>query len=207
MRPETEFNQVCALQDRALCVCVLSHFSHVWLLPEFPRQKYCCGLPVPSFKGSQPGIKPTSKQCRQILYHWATRKNIKFSKFWQMYRTLYSSPQYQTDHFITLKYAMGGFLRPSSFPRPWQSYLCFLCMCMPPLFFRMSCKWSHTRLAFKSEFFWKSISIFTWINSYSFLLQVPFNCMDVPQFVCPDSYWRVSVSVLVLSDYKWSYYK
>lgn len=37
--------------------------------------------------------------------------------------------------------------------------------------------------------------------------QVPFNCVDVPQFVCPVSCWRVSVSVLVLSDYKWSCYK
>ena len=135
VRPESEFNQVCALQYRALCVCVLSHFSRVWLLPEFPRQKYCCGLPVPSFKRFSPARDQTHLQhCRQILYHWATRKHIKFSKFWQMYRTLYSSPQYQTDHFITLKYAMGSFLRPSSLPRPWQSHLFPLYVYVPTFF-------------------------------------------------------------------------
>ena len=69
-------------------VCLLSHFRCVWLFVTpwtaalhiplsmgFSRQEYWNGLPCPS-----PGILPTQESdlhllnCRQILYHWATRE-------------------------------------------------------------------------------------------------------------------------------------
>ena len=72
-------------------VCLLSHFRCVWLFVTpwtaalhiplsmgFSRQEYWNGLPCPS-----PGILPTQESdlhllnCRQILYHWATRNGHK----------------------------------------------------------------------------------------------------------------------------------
>ena len=73
-------------------VCMLSHFSHVWLFvilwtvasqaplfTGFSRQEYWSGLPCPLpgmgiflTKGSNPCLL-CLLHCRQIHYHWATR--------------------------------------------------------------------------------------------------------------------------------------
>ena len=71
------------------CVCVQSHFSHVWLFVtlwtvahqasqsmEFSKQEYWSELPCPT-PGDfpEPGIEPMSMRllhCRQIFYHNAT---------------------------------------------------------------------------------------------------------------------------------------
>ena len=77
--------------NNLVCVCVFSHSSHVlplatpWAVASqaplsvgFSRPEYWSGLPCPS-PGDLPNswvklVSPGCPTCRQILYHWATRK-------------------------------------------------------------------------------------------------------------------------------------
>ena len=82
-----------------MCVCILSHFSHVWLFATlwtvihqarlsmgFSRQEYWSGLPCPPLGGiPDPGIEPTSLMSQALsggfFTFWATREALSIHNY------------------------------------------------------------------------------------------------------------------------------
>ena len=84
------WTQIHQVLRQSICVCMLSHFSHVWLFANpwgvacqgppsmgFSRHEYWSGLPIPSpgiflIQGLNPGLL----HCRQTLYHLSDQGSL-----------------------------------------------------------------------------------------------------------------------------------
>ena len=132
---ERKWSEVKVTQSRLTFVSPWSAACQALLSTGFTRQEYWSGLSCPP-PGDlpNPGIKPRSPHCRQILYHLSHLGDERTQRFWVL-KILTSNSLWiwcQTRHTSVLPSlkVLGGKAEMND-PGPWYACVC-VCVCGVP---------------------------------------------------------------------------